>query len=65
MAVFEVDPKKPTDENGKNQIKLSWAVSCYKRPAADVKLDDPNFLRPLPVLKQTLDYLLEEILNTD
>jgi len=65
LAIFEVDPEHPLDENEKRRLKLDWAITHYKWPAADVRVDDPDYLRPLPVLKKTIDYILSEIIDAD
>jgi hypothetical protein len=47
------------------QVKPEWAIKLYKRSAADVKLNDPLTIRPIPMMTMVLDYLLDEILDVD
>ena len=64
-----MDPEK-TDLTVKSkeilpQVKLERAVKAYKRSAADVTLNDPLTVRPLPIIEHVLDYLFEDIADAD
>jgi hypothetical protein len=53
------------DRDRPPQVKPEWAVKIYKRSAADVRLDDPITIRPIPLITVVLDYLLDEIADAD
>lgn len=65
LSIFEMDPEKTDlsvfERDNPPQVKLEWAVKIFKRPAADVKVDDPITVRPLQMMTLTVDYLLDEI----
>ena len=69
ISIFEMDPER-TDLTNKSkevfpQVKLDRAVKAYKRSAADVILNDPLTVRPLPLIELVLDYLFEDIADAD
>ena len=69
LSIFEMDPDRTDlsviDRDKPPRAKLDWAVKIYKRSAADIKLDDPLTIRPIPIIKLVLDYLLDEIADVD
>jgi hypothetical protein len=42
-----------------------YAIKEFKRSAADIKMDNPENLRPPKMLLQTLNYILDEIIDID
>lgn len=69
LSIFEMDPENTDlsviDRDRPPRVKLDWAVKMYRRSAADVRLDDPLTVRPIPIIKLVLDYLLDEIADVD
>ena len=69
LSIFEMDPENTDlsviDRDRPPRAMLDWAVKIYKRSAADIKLDDPLTIRPIPIIKLVLDYLLDEIADID
>jgi len=69
INIFEIDPKSSLfDSNSKKQIiKINpeYAIKAFKRSAADVKMDNPEFLRPPKVLFSTVKYLIDNIIDID
>lgn len=57
ITLFELD------ENSKNQMKHEIAIKQYSRSSADQEAPLPHELRPEPVLKMTMNYLLHEIID--
>lgn len=53
------------DRDNPPKVKPEWAVKLYKRSAADVVLDDPETIRPIPLASLVLEYLLDEIADAD
>lgn len=69
INIFEIDPEKSYHDEKTNRyvikIKPEYAVKAYTRSAADVKMDNPEFLRPPAVLFQTVKYLIDNIVDID
>lgn len=69
LSIFEMDPENTDlsviDREKPPQVKPEWAVKIFKRSAADVKLNDPETIRPIPLITMVLDYLLDEIADVD
>jgi len=64
VSIFELE--RGQDINTKlAKINPEYAVKWYKRSAADTDMNNPNSIRPLPILSLTLDYLLDEIMDVD
>ena len=69
LSVFELDP----DNNDLSvlhkeippQVKPEWAIKKYGRSAADVVLNDPLTIRPIPMQVLILDYMIEDIADAD
>eukprot|EP00742_Colponemidia_sp_Colp-10_P009562 GILJ01010439.1.p1 GENE.GILJ01010439.1~~GILJ01010439.1.p1 ORF type:complete len:1632 (+),score=336.06 GILJ01010439.1:52-4896(+) len=67
LSQFEIEPgtevpKRPGDYP---LCRAEWAVKKYHRSAADKKLDDPADVRPPEVLRLTMDYLMNQIVDLD
>ena len=61
ISLFELDPQIPDQRTP----KMVRCIRMYQRSAADTILDDPIKIRPIEVIKLSLDYLIEEILDID
>ncbi|CAI2385121.1 unnamed protein product [Moneuplotes crassus] len=69
LYTFELDP----DDNDLSVVSkecppkanIEWCIKNYKRSAADIKLDDPLTIRPIPLQVLILDYMLDEIVDSD
>lgn len=55
---FEMSPSL---NSGSNEIDYSIMIKEYKRSSADQDLPLPNELRPLPVLYQTMLFLIDQV----
>lgn len=55
---FEMSPSL---NNGSNEIDYLIMIKEYKRSSADQDLPLPNELRPLPVLYQTMLFLIDQV----
>ena len=53
------------DRENPPQVLYERAIKAYKRSAADVTLNDPTYVRPLPMIELVLDYLLDVIADSD
>lgn len=58
VEVFEMD-----ENDSKSQMNHQIAVKEYSRSSADQETPLPHELRPEPVLKQTMTYLLQNIMD--
>eukprot|EP01022_Parablepharisma_sp_SALTPOND_P020135 TRINITY_DN357_c0_g1_i1.p1 TRINITY_DN357_c0_g1~~TRINITY_DN357_c0_g1_i1.p1 ORF type:complete len:1760 (+),score=117.76 TRINITY_DN357_c0_g1_i1:6764-12043(+) len=70
LSIFEVDPAaySPQMSQTKGYIKKAkpeWAVKQFVRSAADRKMDDERMIRPPRVLVDTLNYMLDNLLDAD
>jgi hypothetical protein len=69
INIFEVDPQRSFFDEGLNRwvlkIHKDYAIKIFQRSAADKKMDDPNNLRPPSVLLDTINYLLNNIVDID
>jgi len=69
INLFEIDPKNSYYDKDKNRYFLKinplYAVKAYTRSAADVKMDNPEFLRPPRILFDTVKYLIDNIVDID
>lgn len=69
INIFEIDPElsyfDPTMKRYILKIKPEYAIKAYTRSAADVKMDNPENLRPPSVLFETVKYLIENIIDID
>ena len=69
LFVFELDPinndLSVVSKESPPNAKPEWCIKNYKRSAADIQLDDPQTIRPIPLQWLILDYMLEEIADSD
>lgn len=69
INVFEIDPNQSYYDQSKKKfhlkIKPEYAIKAFKRSAADVKMDNPENLRPPNVLFKTVKYLCDNIVDID
>lgn len=65
LSVFEMVPG--TENDAQPQIKHEWAVKKFARPSVDYEEleTNPDLVRPPQVLRQTMDYLLDNIVDQE
>lgn len=61
----EIQLRTETKDLADFEDRPEWCVKKFQRPAADKKMDNPVLIRPLKVLRQTMDYLINNILDVD
>ena len=69
LSVFELDPKKTYYDNKTQQIikkiKPEFAIQAYTRSGGDLNKVDPLDLRTPKALRDTMNYILNEIIDSD
>jgi len=69
INLFEIDPSLSFYDSSKKKytlkIKPEFAIKAFKRSAADVKMDNPEFLRPPRTLFNTVKYICDNIIDID
>ncbi|CAH1111055.1 unnamed protein product [Psylliodes chrysocephalus] len=63
LHIFEVVPGTERDELPK--ADLNRVVKSFSRSAAGKNLTDPEILRPVSILLETVNYLLDDIINNE
>jgi hypothetical protein len=67
LSVFEIDPRTSSADNSKDsypKAKPEWMVKMYKRSASDTSID-PKEVRSLEVLDHVVEYLINNVLDSD
>lgn len=59
LSIFE------KQKSSSKKVNLALAVKKYARSAADRKMDDPQTIRPPSILRQTVSYLVNCVLDAD
>lgn len=70
LGVFEIDPekydpKKPQTKSNMIEVKPEWAIKQFVRSAADREMNVENEIRPPKVLVDTMNYILDNIVDVD
>lgn len=69
LNIFEIDPNKSYFDEDLNRwvlkVNEQFAVKAFSRPAADIIKNNPEDIRPPYILSQTVNYILNEIIDID
>ena len=68
LSVFEIDKSVSLYDNKYSKYvikaKPEYCIKIYVRSAADLKMDNPEDIRPIPVLLETVRYIVDFVLDS-
>ena len=69
LSIFELDPEKTKYDNKTQQyikkVKPEFAIQTYTRPGGDLNKVDNSDLRTPKALRDTMNYIINEIIDSD
>ena len=69
LSIFELDPEKTKYDNKTQQyikkVKPEYAIQTYTRPGGDLNKVDNSDLRTPKALRDTMNYIINEIIDSD
>jgi hypothetical protein len=69
LSIFELDPEKTKYDNKTQQyikkVKPEFAIQTYTRPGGDLNKVDNSDLRTQKALRDTMNYIINEIIDSD